>query len=66
MMKGSLEHHTAIYWSLSRQARKGYWNELASVAITGLLQSPYERVRLMACELWYRITSNDTEEQTSD
>jgi len=30
---------------------------LATVAITGLLQSPYERVRLMACELWYGITS---------
>lgn len=62
----SIEHHAAIYWSLCFQHRKRCWNELATVALTGLLQSPYERVRLMACELWYRITSNDTEKQACD
>lgn len=66
MKKNSREHHTAIYWSLCRQYRNRCWNELATVSVTRLLQSPYERVRLMACELWYRITSNDTKEQACD
>ncbi|CAB4210276.1 hypothetical protein UFOVP1413_4 [uncultured Caudovirales phage] len=52
-----VEHHARIYWSLRRQFCAGQWNMLATVAITGLLQSPYERVRLMACELWYGVTT---------
>lgn len=52
-----VEHHAAVYWSLRRQFCAGHWNELATVAITGLLVSPYERVRLMACDLWIKVTS---------
>ena len=56
MIKNSVEHHAAVYWALCRQYRNNRWNELATISMTGLLQSPYERIKVAACDLWYRVS----------
>lgn len=56
MIKDSLEHQSAVYWSLCRQYRCNRWNELATKAMTALLQSTYDHMRTRACDLWYRVS----------
>lgn len=62
-----LEQHSALYWALCRHyGRKRRWTDNATVLITRLLQSPYERVRLLASDLWYKVTSNEPEDTADD
>lgn len=62
-----LEQHSALYWALCRHVQQGrLWTANATVLITRLLQSPHERVRLLACDLWYRVTSNEREDPADD
>lgn len=61
-----LEKHSALYWALCRRLRCNRWNGAATAAMTRLLQSPYERVRLAACDLWYRVSSNADENEACD
>lgn len=56
MKINSLEHQSAVYWSLCRQYRCNRWNELATKAMTALLQSTYDHMRTRACDLWYRVS----------
>jgi len=56
MKMNSLEHSSSIYWSLCRQHRNGRWNELATVALTSLLQNSYESLKIRATELWLKIS----------
>ena len=62
MKMNSLEHSSSIYWSLCRQHRNGRWNELATVALTSLLQSSYESLKIRAAELWYKVSSNASQD----
>lgn len=55
MIRNSLEHHSVIYWSLCRQFRNNRWNLLATERLGYLLKSPYDRIKVAACDLWYRI-----------
>ena len=55
MKMNSLEHHSSIYWTLCRQLRTNRWNLLATQTLGRLLQSPYDRIKVAACDLWYRI-----------
>ena len=62
-----LEQHSALYWALCRHfQRNRRWTANATVLITRLLHSPHERVRLLASDLWYRITSNEHEDAPHD
>lgn len=58
MKMNSLEHHSSVYWALCRQYRNGRWNDLATTTLTALLQSNYESLKIRACDLWYRISSD--------
>jgi hypothetical protein len=62
-----LEQHSALYWALCRHVQQGrLWTANATLLITRLLQSPHERVRLLACDLWHRVTADELEEPTGD
>lgn len=53
-----LEQHSALYWALCRHVQQGrLWTGNATLLITRLLQSPHERVRLLASDLWHRIAN---------
>ena len=62
-----LEQHSALYWALCRHVQRNRcWTANATVLITRLLHSPHERVRLLACDLWYRITADECKDATHD
>lgn len=65
MTKNSLEHQAAIYWALCRQHRNNRWNELATNALTNLLQSPYECLKIRAADIWYRVSSHAQQDAPS-
>lgn len=60
-----MEQHSALYWALSRHSRQRHWTNNATLLITRLLQSPHERVRLLASDLWHRI-ANEHEDAAHD
>lgn len=62
----TLEQHSAVYWALCRHARRGRWTTAATLIMTTLLQSPHERVRLLASDLWYRITADENKDAPND